>query len=562
MSAGDESGASSGAPGLPAPRVKQRAHFSLWVVWLVPVIAVVIGLWLGVKSVLAHGPTVVIHFRNAEGLEAGKTKIRYKAVDIGVVKTIALTPDRKSVAVTAELNNQPGAREMLVSDTKFWVVRPQVTAGGISGLGTLLSGAYIGVDIGRSTELQDSFDGLEVPPVVTGDLPGRSFKLRSPNLGSLDVGSPIYYRRVPVGQVISYDLAPNGKQVVFGIFINAPYDRFVTARSRFWQASGIDIAVNADGVRVTTESLASLVTGGIAFEELPGGDEAPLPEMPANAEFMLGGDRALAMKQPDRFSFDYTLLFSSSVRGLSIGAPVDFRGLSIGEVTDIQLASQASPDNPVPQIAVTMRVYPRRLPTLGARPGAANEAPPDQVVTLNPMVQRGFRAQLRNGNLLTGQLYVALDFFPRAPEARIDWAKSPAVFPTLPGSLEGLQDTLTSIADKLDRLPLEDLAKDLRQTLASVNQLVRRADGLVQQVGTDVTPQAVSVLAQARKTLDALNSSLQNLDQNLDAKGPLQSQALKTMTDLSTAARSLRVLADTLEQHPESLLRGKPGDKK
>jgi paraquat-inducible protein B len=548
------------AAGSPRPRVVRRAHYSLWMVWLIPVIAVVIGLWLGVRSVLGHGPIVTIHFLNAEGLEAGKTKIRYKAVDIGTVKTINLTPDRKTVAVTAELNNHQGVREMLVDDTKFWIVKPSVTAAGVSGLGTLLSGAYIGVDVGKSATERDAFEGLESPPAISSDVPGRKFILKSFNLGSLDVGSPIYFRRVPVGQVTSYDLDANGKQVSFGIFVNAPYDHFVTTRSRFWQASGVDVELSADGLKVTTESLASLITGGIAFQELQDDGQEQAPEAAASTIFQLNSDRSHALKQPDRYSFDYTLLFDHSVRGLSIGAPVDFRGLSIGEVTSIKLNAEASEANPNPRIAVTMRVYPDRLPV--AHASTPDDAPVDQKASLNPMVQRGFRAQLRNGNLLTGQLYVALDFFQRTPKAEVDWTQTPPIFPTLPGSLDTLQDSLVSIADKIDRLPLEGIANDLQKTLRDLNKAIGHTDDLVQRVGTELTPEARGLLVQARKTLDGLNSSLEALNRTLDPKSQLQGQATKTLSDVSSAARSLRQLADELEQHPETLLRGKPKDPK
>jgi paraquat-inducible protein B len=405
----------------PLVKVTQHSPFSAWLIWLVPAIAVVIGLWLGVKSVLSHGPTITISFHSAEGLEAGKTKIKYKDVDIGIVKKIHLTPDHTRVEVTAELNKAEGVDALLVADSRFWVVRPHISAGGVTGLGTLLSGAYIGLDIGRSEESQREFKGLEVPPIVTADLPGRRFILKAQNLGSLGIGSPLYFRRVQVGQVVAFDLDANGKQVSFTVFVNAPYDRFVTTRSRFWHASGVDVTLTADGVRVTTESLISVVSGGIAFQDLGVAFETPLPEAAENTAFTLNADRAQALKQPDLYSFEYLLLFQSSVRGLSVGAPVDFRGLAIGEVTAISVEDGPSAKNTAPQIAVTVRIYPSRVPTLaGIQSEDGTSA--GQRAALNPMVAKGFRAQLRSGSLLTGQLFVSigaasLPCYPQFPAA-------------------------------------------------------------------------------------------------------------------------------------------------
>lgn len=546
---------------LPPTKVAAPSAFSAWFIWLVPAIAVVIGLSLGLKSILSHGPTISISFRSAEGLEAGKTKIKYKDVDIGLVKKIHLTPDHTQVEVTAELYKAEGVDNLLVGDTRFWVVRPQISAGGVTGLGTLLSGAYIGLDIGRSEEAQRTFKGLEVPPIVTADLPGRRFILKAQNLGSLGIGSPIYFRRVQVGQVVAFDLDANGKEVSFTVFVNAPYDHFVTARSRFWHASGVDVTLNADGVRVTTESLISVVSGGIAFQDLGVAQDATVSEAAENTVFTLNTDRAQALKQPDLYAFEYLLLFQSSVRGLTVGAPVDFKGLPIGEVTSITVEEVPSVKNPAPQIAVTIRVYPSRIPTLaGIQSEDGTSAA--QRAALNPMIAKGFRAQLRSGNLLTGQLFVALDFFPKTATAKMDWNRKPAVLPTVPGSFDSLQEMAASIVEKLDRLPLDTLVKDLNETVKALNQTVRHADVVVQQVGSDITPEARKMVEDARKTLSALNNTLASVENTLGPEAALPTQAGQTLIELGKAAKSLRTMADYLERHPETLLRGKPEDSK
>lgn len=313
-------------------------------------------------------------------------------------------------------------------------------------------------------------------------------------------------------------------------------------------------------MRLNTESLASVLSGGgIAFQDLAHAKHEVLPPASENALFTLHEDRTKALKEPDLSGFDYLLLFQSSVRGLTVGAPVDFRGMTIGEVTAIGLENLPGAHNPSPKIAVGIKVYLGQLPSLGNQPPAQGKAMPERAI-LDPMIAKGFRAQLRNGNLLTGQLYVALDFFERTTAATIDWRRQPAVLPTVPGSLDGLQDTLLNLAEKLDKLPLDALVKDLRDTLNSVNQTVQHVDTVVQQVGTDLTPETRKMVEDARGTLQSIGRTLDAVEQGLGPAAPLPTQAHRALAELTQAARSLRALADTLERHPESLLRGKPAD--
>jgi len=544
---------------LPRPTIARRAHYSLWLVWLVPLVAVVIGVYLGARSILNRGPTVTIYFHNAEGIEANKTHIKYKDVDIGIVRRVKLTKDHREVEVTAEMRGNSGIESMLVTDTRFWVVRPRIGAAGVSGLNTLLSGAYIGMDAGRNASEKREFEGLDVQPAITADVPGRQFTLIADDLGSLDIGSPIYLRRVPVGQVLAYTMLPDGRHIKFTIFVTAPYDRFVTTHSRFWHASGVDVDLGAQGLHVQTQSVVSVLAGGIAFQDLPDPDTpvtlGPPPEAPERTQFTLYEQMADALKRPDSQGFDYRMLFASSVRGLAVGAPVEYRGLPIGEVTRIAVDGKPGEDNPEPKIAVDVRVYPRRLPTIN-KSGPDDMTLDDQRKRLDPMIKRGFRAQLKSGSLLTGQLYVSLDFVKDAPAARIDWATAPPTMPTAPGGLDSLQDSLASLAKKLDAIPYDQLAGDLHRDLAQLDVTLKHADDMIQHLDTGVVPEAKNTLADARKAVEDLRKTLGTVDQTV---GP---QATNALGEVAKAAQSLKALADYLERHPESLLKGKPEDPK
>ena len=545
-------------PDLPRPVIARRAHYSLWLVWLVPLVAVVIGVTLGARSILNRGPTITIYFHNAEGIEANKTHIKFKDVDVGIVRRVKLTKDHREVEVTAEMRGNSGIENLLVTDTRFWVVRPRIGAAGVSGLGTLLSGAYIGMDAGRNATEKREFEGLDVQPAITADVPGRQFTLIADDLGSLDIGAPIYLRRVPVGQVLAYSMLPDGRHIRFTIFITAPYDRFVSTHSRFWHASGVDVDLGAQGLHVQTQSVVSVLAGGIAFQDLPDPDNAnpaAPPEAPESTQFTLYAQMSDAMKLPDSQGFDYRLLFASSVRGLAVGAPVEYRGLPIGEVTRIAVDGSGGESNPEPKIAVDVRVFPRRLPTIN-KSGHEDMTQDDQRKRIDPMVRRGFRAQLKSGSLLTGQLYVSLDFVKDAPAAHIDWATKPPTMPTAAGDLDSLQDTLASIAKKLDAIPYDQLASDLHKDLTDLDTSLKHVDDLVQHLDTGVVPEAKATLADARKAVDDLRKTLGTVDQTV---GP---QATSALNEVSKAAASLNGLADYLKRHPESLLKGKPEDPK
>ena len=541
------------AQDLPEAVAVPKRRFTPQLIWIIPIVAVLVGGWLAAKAVLERGPAITITFKTAEGLEAGKTKIKYKDVEIGVVKTITLSPNRKGIVVTAELSKQ--SEEFLREDTRFFVVRPRITSGGVSGLGTLLSGGYIGMDIGKSRETRRDFVGLEVAPIVTGEEPGRQFVLRADDLGSHDVGTPIYFRRVPVGQVVATALDKDGKGVTFTIFIGAPYDQYVTKNTRFWNASGIDVSLDATGIQVRTESVVSILVGGIAFQVEP--DSSPEPPADANTLFALFPDRTQAFKRPDTVVDTYLLVFDGSVRGLSVGAPLDFRGVTIGEV--VRIGVSIDPKTLTFHMPVEVKLFPRRLAARHFTGGTLPPAESEDVRRgrMKQLVDHGLRAQLRSGNLLTGQLYVALEFFRDAPKATIDLAKRPPEIPTIPGTFEELQETLTGIVKKLDKLQIEEIGADARKALASLDDMLKGVDVFLKRVDADLVPDLRRTLDTATQAMKTAEGTLKTADGTLAAASPLGADLQQTLRELNRTLTSIRTLAEYLEQHPESLIRGK-----
>jgi paraquat-inducible protein B len=525
-----------------------KRRWAVSIVWIIPLVAVLVGGWVAIHYLMSRGPTITIEFANADGLEAGKTKLRYKEVDIGTVSEIAISRDRSHVIVTAKMAKQ--AEDLLVSDTKFWVVRPRVTLNSISGLGTLLSGAYIGVDAGKAEERQRVFKGLETPPPIPSDLPGRRFVLRAENMGSLYIGAPVYYRRVEVGSITAYKLDENGKGITLEVFINAPNDRLVTTNTRFWHASGIDLSVEASGIKLNTASLTSIIIGGISFqapEETATGAPAA-----ADASFTLYEDKAAALKLISQEVHTYLLYFNESLRGLAPGAQVDFRGIPLGEVKSVSI--EYDREAKTVRFPVEIDVYPERMRSryrTGAPQMSAMERDPQTL--LDRLVARGLRAQLKSANLLTGQLYVALDFFPKAPQAKIDWSRKPVQLPTAPGALEDIQQTLGNIAGKLEKVPFDTIGADASRALKTLDTTLKSANSTLGQVDKTVVPELRGTLEQARKALG-------NAERTLSSDAPVQQDLRDTLDEVGRAARTLRDLADYLGRHPESLIRGKRGD--
>lgn len=522
-----------------------RRRWTVSLVWLIPIVAALLGAWVAVQQIMSHGPTITITFKNAEGLEAGKTKVRYKDVDIGTVTNISISKDRSQVIVTAEMTKQ--AEDLIVADTRFWVVRPRVTFNSVTGIGTLLSGAFIGVDAGKSQETQRDFAGLDTPPPVTSDAPGRRFTLRAEDIGSLYIGAPIYYRRVQVGNVTAYNLNEDGKGVTLEIFVNEPNDRFVTTNTRFWHASGIDVSLEGSGFKLNTESLISVVVGGIAFQSPPEG-EAGDPAA-ADTGFTLFDNKEAALKRVGQEVQTYLLYFTESLRGLAPGAPVDFRGIVIGEVKAVSV--EYDRDSKTLRFPVEIEIYPERMRSR-YRPGAPqlSAMERDPHVLFDRLVERGFRAQLKTANLLTGQLLIALDFFPNAPRTKIDWSKTPASLPTVPGAFEDLQETLSNIARKLEKVPFDTIGSNLDKSLVSLRATLESADKLVRQLDGSVLPEMKQTLEQARKTLG-------NAERTLSSDAPVQQDLRDTLSEVGRAAQSVRELTDYLSRHPEALLRGK-----
>lgn len=522
----------------------RRLEFSP--VWLIPILAALIGTGLGIQALLNRGPVVTITFDNAEGLEAGKTKVRFKDVEIGEVTGITLSKDRSKVLVKAEFIGD--AEDFLVDDTEFWVVRPRITGGEISGVSTLFSGSYIALKAGDSEESRREFQGLETAPILTSRLAGQRYILAAKDLGSLDVGAPIYYRHIRVGEVTAFELEPNGRDVHLQVFIHAPYDRYVTEDSRFWNASGFDVTIDSKGARLDTESLVSILSGGIAFETPPGHADGSV--VARDHLFPLFSDRVTAMKTWTGKPETYVMEFSDSLKGLSPGALIEFRGIPIGEVTQIDI--RYDDQRHTFSFPVTAAIYEDELVA-----GKGNLTEDDRAVMrreiLDTLMAQGLRAQIRSANILTGTRFIALDYFQGQALFQIDWQKNPIQLPTIPGSIEELELNLGRIIKKIDKIPFEDIGRDTQKTLESLNTATQNLNQFILHLNREIAPETTASLVELRKALSEIKETLA-------PESPLQRELRRTLYETTRSVKTIRSLADTLESEPESLIRGKAGD--
>jgi paraquat-inducible protein B len=543
---------------LPRATLTPRRRGRLSAVWLIPLFAALVAVGIAVDRIMKEGPTITVLFKAAEGVEAGKTLIKYKDVKIGEVSAVELHDNFSKVLITAKIDKH--AEGLMVKDATFWVVQPRVTLSGVSGIGTLLSGNYIGFERGKSEERHRRFVGLEKPPVITTDQPGKQFQLTAADMGSLGIGSPVYFRRLQVGQVVASKLAADGESVQFQVFVNAPFDRFVSSETRFWNASGLDVSLGADGVDVRTQSLVSLLIGGVAFETPTFVAQAE-PAV-ADSSFRLFADRATAMKQPEAIARRYLLYFDDSLRGLSVGAPVTLLGLEAGEVTDVGF--EIDPDTSALRGRVEFVAYPERLvarvrpqESENANQFLANEQQ-SHAFLQRLIEEQGLRGQLRSGSLITGQLYVAFDYVSDAPKVTVDWSAPIPVIPTVPSTLPNLEDKLTGILDRIDEIPFEAIGNEIRQVLATIDQSLKDVDRAVDHIDTGVTPELKAGLAELRRVLASADRVLQNTDATLlGPNAPGQLELRNALQEVARAARGVRVLADYLERNPGALIRGK-----
>ena len=548
----------------PAPEavVRRRTRFSL--IWLIPIVAGAIAIYLVATTLANRGPLITITFTTANGISAQQTQVTHKSVSLGMVEGVELAHDMRTVLVHVRMNRQ-GAT-ILTDRARFWVVRPRLSTGNISGLETLVSGAYIEVDPGLpGGQPKRDFVGLEEPPGMRSDEPGRSFTLTASRLGSLGPGAPVFYRDVEVGEVLNADLGGGLGPVTISIFVRQPYDKFVHDNTHFWNASGLSVNLGAQGLHVEVASLQALLSGGIAFETPHVRLKAPVS--PPNAHFVLYDTKGDADAAGFSKKIPFVTYFTSSVSGLGRDSPVEVFGIQIGTVSDVTLVMPPSGDGI--RARVSYELQPERVFS-----PEQDEQNADPAHVTDALVREGMRAVLESSNFITGQKTISLQFVPGAPAAAVGHEGDRLVMPSQNGGLDNITSSLSDIATKLDRIPIDEIGHNLNATLASLNRTVGGPD--VKNALTRLSETLTDVQHLVRHTDQGLTPALQRLPRisndlqqavtranaalgegGYGGNSDFQRNISHVLDQVSDAARSLRMLADFLDRHPEALIRGR-----
>ncbi|HFK3155045.1 TPA: intermembrane transport protein PqiB [Citrobacter sedlakii] len=512
-------------------------------VWIFPIVTALIGAWVLFYHYSHQGPEVTLITTNAEGIEGGKTTIKSRSVDVGVVESATLTDDLTHVEIKARLNS--GMEKLLHEDSVFWVVKPQVGREGISGLGTLLSGAYIELQPGRKGSQPENYQLLDSPPLAPPDAKGIRVVLDSKKAGQLSPGDPVLFRGYRVGSVETSTFDAQRRTISYQLFINAPNDRLVTSNVRFWKDSGIAVDLTSAGMRVEMGSLSTLFGGGVSFD-VPEGLEQGQPVAEKSA-FRLYDDQRSIQDSLYTDHIDYLMFFKDSIRGLQPGAPLEFRGIRLGTVSKVPffMPNMRQVFNNDYRIPVLVRIEPERLK---AQLGEET----DIGAHLADLLKRGLRGSLKTGNLVTGALYVDLDFYPKEPPLTgIREFNGYQIIPTVSGGLAQIQQRLMEALDKINNLPLNPMIQQATNTLSESQRTMKHLQTTLDNMNKITSSQSMQQLpADMQNTLRELNRSMQGFQPGSAAYNKM----VADMQRLDQVLRELQPVLKTLNEKSNALV--------
>lgn len=511
--------------------------------WLLPIIALLIGGWMVYYQISNQGSLITINFLSAQGIEAGKTKIKFLNVNVGNVKKVELNSKGDGVTVTARMSK--AAEKLLVKDTQFWVVSPKVSLDGISGLNTLISGVYIQLARGVSDELEDNYNALQSPPVTPLGTPGLHITLNSDDQFAYEKGDPITYKGLTVGQFEDLYFNLEERVVYYNAFIKAPYHELITTNTKFWDMTGLNVELKASGLSLETGNIETLLSNGVTFD-VPEGMKAG-EKITSRYDFDVYPNYQTASDQRYKHFLEYIILVSDTVRGLVVGAPVEYRGIRIGEVTAIHVANS---DNRFftddVKIPVLIRVQPGRV-------GLSDDE--DGVATMEKQhthwIKNGLKANLRTGNLLTGSLFIELQHYEQQPIETIDNYAGYAVIPTVADQFSNILAKVEEFIDKLNKLPLNETMVTANSTLLDISDMTSELSK---------TSENVNILLSdinAKELSDELKTTLLNFSQlskDFSAGSDNYNEISATLKSLSSLLQELEPVLNQIKHQPNSLI--------
>jgi paraquat-inducible protein B len=483
-------------------------------VWILPIVALLLGIWAVVYSLTQQGPEIEILFDTASGLVEGKTSVKYLDVEVGQVENIRFTRDREAVVATVKMDLD--AEDLLREDTRFWVVTAQLGGGTVSGLDTLLSGAYIQLAPGTGESGARDFVALDTPPVTPPGAPGMHLELYTDESPTLGPGDPVLFQGFKVGRVETADFDPEREEIRYRLFVDAPYHELIDSAVRFWDVSGVSLSVDASGLEVSMGSLESILLGGVAFGVPPGMAQG-IPVEPGS-EFRLYSSYSNILDDPYRYGVHYVVEFNQSLRGLSAGAPVEYRGIRLGYVKRIMM---------------------REL--MGLRPSGSGDPIPVLIYVEPGRLDAGDNS---TGNLITGSMYIEFDYYPDEPAAELGSFQEYTTIPTISGGLSRIEHQVSALLAKVNGLPLEDTVTGINQTMGELNATLASLRGILEHNNTQMlTTELQATLVELRTVLAGLSPDSQAY-QSLNA----------SLLELNRTLQNLSDFSRTLSDQPNSLV--------
>ena len=533
------------SPNYHAPARVKKTNVFTSIVWLIPLIALIAGSWLLVKDIRNRGPVVTLLMDSAEGIEVNNTVIKVLNVDVGRVTRIKLRDDQKGVEVTAQLSAD--AKDLIRSDTQFWVVKPRIDQSGVTGLGTLLSGSYIAFTPGKSQETKDVFVVQDIPPIAAIGQSGLRLILVGKNDRILNVSSPVLYENFMVGQVESAHFDPSDQSVHYTIFIQSPNDKLINSASRFWLESGINIETTGSGVKLNSAPLAALLSGAISFDSPKTSDSK---NVKSEDSFTLYDSRSEVANLPDDRSLYYTAFFKQSVRGLTAGSPVEYKGLNVGVVSDVPYFDRNDSLHLFENgwIPVRIRIEPSRLEI-----NADEQSKEHWKQQFQTALNKGLTATISSNNLLTGSKMIELNDQPSAsPKLRPHTVYAgDTVIATQGGGLDDLQAKVADLLDKFNNLPLDKTVAGLNGSLAELKSTLKSANAALSSIDKLVgKPQTQNIPNELNQTLKELRQTLQGVS----PQSPIYGDVQNTLQSLDKTLRDVQPVINTLKEKPNALI--------
>ncbi|WP_299073586.1 intermembrane transport protein PqiB [uncultured Paraglaciecola sp.] len=513
-------------------------------IWLVPIVALFIGIWMVYYQWSNQGPLITIEFTTATGLEAGKTTIKTRNVDVGIVKNIQLTEDLSGVLVTVRMNKN--ASSLLHSDNQFWIESPRVSLSGVSGLGTILSGTYINMVPGINAQLSEHFVALEAPPVTAAGTPGLHVTLNSETEFAYKKGDPVIYKGIKVGEFEDIYFNFEERIVYYNTFIEAPYHQLITTNTKFWDISGVQMELGASGMKISTGSLEAMLTNGVTFG-IP--DGMPMGQVITERSFFdIHPNYDSASEQRFKLKAEYVILVKDTIRGLTVGAPVEYRGLMIGKVLAIN-SLEYQQNNLLQQgydIPVTISIQPGRVQQPDNAQGLAFIRK-----QIRLWIQQGLRATLKTGNLLTGAMFVDLQHYPDEPVVAAKTIQGYEVIPTITGEFSEITTKVTGILDNINELKLNEISNSVNSMLSQMSKTAQALQVTVSNVDTLLSSVQKDNLS---STLAETLENLSNLSKGFSSDSETYTELSKTMRTLQSTLQDLQPILLQLNSKPNSLI--------